>query len=80
MEAEEETGVHITKCGLYITPDGKHAYMTELGKNCSQMGEGWLGQNDLLGSSVENVINAVNKWIYGLEHPLAGRSARSIEE
>lgn len=84
MEAEEEKGVHIAKGGLYITPDGKHAYFTQLAGPISRK---WLrgelnetDQVDLLGSSVESAINAVNKWIYDLEHPLAGQPTRSIDE
>ena len=80
-EAEKETGVHITKCGLYITPDGEHSYMTAAGVQIAiKWSKGELNQTDLLGSSVESAINAVNKWIYDLEHPLAGQPARSVEE
>lgn len=39
-----------------------------------------MDQTDLLGSSVESAINAVNKWIYDLEHPLARQPAKSIDE
>lgn len=81
MEAEKETGVHITKCGLYITPDGEHSYMTAAGVQIAiKWSKGELNQTDLLGSSVESAINAVNKWIYDLDHPLAGQSAKSIDE
>lgn len=81
MEAEKETGVHITKCGLYITPDGEHSYMTAAGVQIAiKWSKGELNQTDLLGSSVESAINTVNKWIYDLEHPLAGQLARSVEE
>lgn len=80
-EAEKETGVHITKCGLYVTPDGEHSYMTAAGVQIAiKWSKGELNQTDLLGSSVESAINAVNKWIYDLEHPLAGQPARSVEE
>lgn len=33
--------------------------------------KGELEQTDLLGSSAESAIDAVNKWIYDLDHPLA---------
>lgn len=73
-EAEKETGVH-------ITPDGEHSYMTAAGVQIAiKWSKGELNQTDLLGSSVESAINAVNKWIYDLEHPLAGQPARSVEE
>ena len=39
-----------------------------------------LEQTDLLGSSAESAIDAVNKWIYDLDHPLAGQPVRSIDE
>lgn len=81
MEAEKETGVHITKCGLYITPDGQHSYMTAAGVQIAiKWSKSELEQTDLLGSSIESAINAVNKWIYDLDHPLAGQPTRSIDE
>ena len=84
MEAEEKTGVHIAKAGLYITPDGKHACFTQLaGPILHKWLRGELNETDqvdLLGSSVESAINAVNKWIYDLDHPLAGQPAKSIDE
>lgn len=84
LEAEEETGVHIAKAGLYITPDGEHACFTRLaGQIAVKWAKGELNETDqvdLLGSSAESAINAVNKWIYDLDHPLAGQPARSIDE
>ncbi|MFG6344850.1 MAG: hypothetical protein K1W35_14045 [Lachnospiraceae bacterium] len=84
MEAEEETGVHIAKAGLYISPDGEHACFTRLaGQIAVKWAKGELNETDqvdLLGNSVESAINAVNKWIYDLDHPLAGQPARSIDE
>jgi len=84
MEAEEETGMHIAKAGLYISPDGEHACFTRLaGQIAVKWAKGELNetdQSDLLGSSVESAINAVNKWLYDLDHPLAGQPARSIED
>ncbi len=82
-EAEKEIGAdgHITKCGLWISNDGKHSHMTAVGVQIAlKWAKGELDQTDLLGSSVESAINAVNKWIYDLEHPLAGQPARSVEE
>lgn len=81
MEAEKETGAFFTVGGHYITADGKHAHMTQMGV---ERGIRWywgeVHQNNLLGSSVESAINAVNKWIYDVDHPLAGSPARSMEE
>ena len=82
-EAEKEIGAdgHITKCGLWISNDGKHSHMTAVGVQIAlKWAKGELGQTDLLGSSVESAINAVNKWIYDLEHPLARQPAKSIDE
>lgn len=39
-----------------------------------------MNPDDLLGSSVGSAIKAVNKWIYDLDHPLAGQTARNMEE
>lgn len=81
MEAEEETGAFFTVFGLYITSDGKHAHMTQMGiDRFVRWYRGEINPDDLLGSSVESAIKAVNKWIYDLDHPLAGQTARSVED
>ena len=81
MEAEEETDAFFTVFGLYISKDGKHAHMTQMGiDRFVRWYRGEFNQNDLLGSSVESAIKAVNKWIYDVDHPLAGSTARSMEE
>ncbi len=81
MEAEEETGAFFTVYGLYISKDGKHAHMTQMGiDRFVRWYRGEFNENDLLGSSVESAIKAVNKWIYDVDHPLAGSPARSEEE
>ncbi|MDE7283737.1 MAG: hypothetical protein K2N85_09170 [Lachnospiraceae bacterium] len=84
-EAEKESGVdgHITKCGLWISNDGKHAHITQV---MIQTAIKWVkgefvdGQADLLGNSVQSAISAVEKWIYDIDHPLAGQPAKSTEE
>ena len=81
MEAEEETDAFFTVFGLYISKDGKHAHMTQMGiDRFVRWYRGEFNQNDLLGSSVGSAIKAVNKWIYDVDHPLAGSPARSEEE
>ncbi len=81
MEAEEETGAFFTVYGLYISKDGKHAHMTQMGiDRFVRWYRGEFNENDLLGSTVESAINAVNKWIYDVDHPLAGSPAKSWEE
>ncbi|MDE6602269.1 MAG: hypothetical protein K2K90_08925 [Lachnospiraceae bacterium] len=81
MEAEEETGAFFTVYGLYISKDGKHAHMTQMGiDRFVRWYRGEFNQNDLLGSSVESAVKAVNKWIYDVDHPLAGSPASSMEE
>lgn len=42
--------------------------------------KGELDQADFLGSSVESAIRAIEKWLYDLNHPLAGQPAKSIEQ
>ena len=72
MEAEKETGAFFTVYGMYISADGKHAHMTQMGiDRFVRWYRGEINPDDLLGSSVESAIKAVNKWIYDLEHPLA---------
>lgn len=81
MEAEEETDAFFTVFGLYISKDGKHAHMTQMGiDRFVRWYRGEFNQNDLLGSSVESAMKAVNKWIYDVDHPLAGSPVRSMEE
>ena len=81
MEAEKETGAFFTVYGMYISADGKHAHMTQMGiDRFVRWYRGEINPDDLLGSSVESAVKAVNKWIYDLEHPLAGQSASSMEE
>lgn len=81
MEAEEETGAFFTVYGLYISKDGKHAHMTQMGiDRFVRWYRGEFNENDLLGSSVESAIKAVNKWIYDVDHPLAGSPSRSEED
>lgn len=81
MEAEKETGAFFTVGGLYITADGKHAHITQMGvERLIRWYWGQFNQDDLLGNSVESAINAVNKWIYDVDHPLAGSPAKSWEE
>ena len=81
METEKETGAFFTVFGLYITADGKHAHMTQMGiDRFVRWYRGETNPDDLLGSSVGSAIKAVNKWIYDLDHPLAGQTARSVEE
>ena len=66
---------------IILTPDGEHSFMTAAGvQTAIRWAKGELEQTDLLGSSAESAIDAVNKWIYDLEHPLAGQPARSVEE
>lgn len=84
-EAEKESGVdgHITKCGLWISNDGKHSFMTQMGVQIAikwAKGELVDGQADLLGNSVQSAITAVEKWMYDFDHPLAGQPARSVDE
>lgn len=81
LEAEKETGGCLTVFGLWISNDGKQSYMTQMGiERFVRWYHGDYNQSDLLGTSVESAIRAVNKWIYDLEHPLAGQQPSSMEE
>ena len=81
METEKETGAFFTVYGMYISADGKHAHMTQMGiDRFVRWYRGEINPDDLLGNSVESAVKAVNKWIYDLEHPLAGQTARSMED
>lgn len=81
MEAEKETGAFFTVFGMYISADGKHAHMTQMGiDRFVRWYRGEIDPDDLLGSSVESAIKAVNMWIYDLDHPLAGQTAKNAEE
>ena len=81
LEAEKETGGHIAAGGLWISNDGKHAHMAQLGVQFAiKWAKGELDQADFLGNSVESAISAIEKWTYDLDHPLAGQSAGNIED
>ncbi|MCM1223411.1 MAG: hypothetical protein NC548_54080 [Lachnospiraceae bacterium] len=81
MESEEETSAFFTVFGLYISKDGKHAHMTQMGiDRFVRWYRGEFNENDLLGNSVGSAIKAVNKWIYDVDHPLPGSPARSSED
>lgn len=81
LEAEKETGGFMTVFGLWISNDGKQSHMTQMGvERFIRWYKGEFDQSDLLGNSVGSAIRAVEKWIYDVDHPLAGQPARSMEE
>lgn len=80
-EAEKEMGGWFTVGGSWVSADGKHSFMTQMGVQIAlKWAKGELNQADLLGNSVQSAINAVEKWMYDFDHPLAGQPARSVEE
>ncbi len=80
-EAEEEMGGWFTAGGSWVSADGKHSHMTQMGVQAGlKWAKGDLEQADLLGNSVQSAINAVQKWIYDIDNPLPGQPAKSIEE
>lgn len=80
LEAEKETGGALTVFGLWISNDGKQAYMTQMGiDRFVRWYHGDFNQSDLLGTSVESAINAVKKWIYDVDHPLGGQPTGAEE-
>lgn len=81
LEAEKETGGFLTVYGLWISNDGKQSYMTQMGvERFVRWYNGDFNQSDLLGTSVESAISAAKRWIYEVDHPLAGSPAKSMEE
>ncbi len=80
-EAEKEMGGWFTAGGSWVSADGKHSHMTQMGVQIGlKWAKGNLEQADLLGNSVQSAINAVNKWIYDIDNPLPGQPAKSMEE
>ena len=81
MEAEKETGGFFTVFGLWISNDGKEAHSTQMMVDrFVRWYNGDIDQDDMLGNSVESAMSAVEKWIYDLDHPLAGQPTRSTED
>ncbi len=80
-EAEKEMGGWFTAGGSWVSADGKHSHMTQMGVQIGlKWAKGELDQADLLGNSVQSAINAVEKWISDVDNPLPGQPAKSIEE
>lgn len=81
LEAEKETGGHFTVGGFWISNDGKEFHITQLAVECFiRWYHGDKNQCDVLGTSVGSAISAVEKWIYGIDHPLDGQPAKNAEE
>ncbi len=80
-EAEKETGGHFTVGGFWISNDGKEFHITQLAVECLiRWYHGEKNQSDVFGTSVGSAVSAVEKWIYDIDHPLAGQPAKSAEE
>ena len=80
-EAEKETGGHFTVGGFWISNDGKEFHITQLAVECFiRWYHGEKNQSDVFGTSVGSAVSAVEKWIYDIDHPLAGQPAKSAEE
>ncbi len=74
-------GGWFTAGGSWVSADGKHSHMTQMGIQTGlKWAKGELKQADLLGNSVQSAINAVQKWLYVIDNPLPGQPAKSIEE
>lgn len=81
LEAEKETGGHFTVGGFWISSDGKEFHITQLAVECFiRWYHGDKNQCDVLGTSVGSAVSAVEKWIYGIDHPLDGQPAKNAEE
>lgn len=80
-EAEKESGGFFTTFGLFITNDGKHAFMTQAGiDRFVREYRGEKNHDNLLGNSVESAIRTVRKWMYDFDHPLAGQYPGGAQE
>lgn len=80
-EAEKEMGGWFTVGGSWVSADGKHSFMTQMGVQIAlKWAKGEMNQADLLGNSVQSAISAVEKWMYDFDHPLVGEPAKSMEE
>lgn len=81
LEAEKETGGHFTVGGFWISNDGKEFQITQMAvEYLIRRYYGERNESDLLGTSVGSAISAAKKWIYDIDHPLAGQPAKSAEE
>ena len=81
MEAEAETGDFFGVGGFWISNDGKECQITKMFVDrFVRWFKGEADPDNLLGNSVESAMSAVEKWIYDLDHPLAGQPARSTEQ
>ena len=80
-EAEKETGGFINSAGMWISADGKHCQMTKMFvERFLRWYKGEYNQSDMLGSTVQSAIGAVNKWMYELDHPLIGAAPTRQED
>lgn len=81
LEAEKETGGFLTVFGLWISSDGKQSHMTQMGVDyIIRQYQGESNPTDLFGTSVGSAISAAKKWIYNIDHPLAGQQAGNAQE
>lgn len=76
MEAAKETGVN----GMGMGKDGKLSHISQLMvQRLTNIYNGKLNPNDILGSTVQSALYAVKKALYDLEHPLEPVSHQSME-
>ncbi len=81
LEAEKETGGFMTVFGLWISSDGKQSHMTQMGVDyIIRQYQGESNPTDLFGTTVGSAISAAKRWIYNIDHPLAGQQAGSVQE
>ena len=80
-EAEKETGGFIDGGGMWVSADGKHCQMTKMFvERFLRWYKGEYNQSDMLGSTVQSAIDAVNRWMYDLDHPLIGAAPTRPED
>ena len=80
-EAEKETGGFINSAGMWTSADGKHCQMTKMFVDqFVRWLHGETNESDMLGSTVQSAIDAVNRWMYDLDHPLIGATPTRPED
>ena len=80
-EAEKETGGFFAGGGMWISAGGKESHMTKMYVDrFVRWLHGETNQSDMLGNTVQSAIDAVNKWMYDLDHPLIGAAPTRPED
>ena len=78
---ENASGGFFAGGGMWISADGKESHMTKMYVDrFVRWLHGETNQSDMLGNTVQSAIDAVNKWMYDLDHPLIGAAPTRPED